>query len=325
MKEPRVIPGDEPRDARPPAAAGPKVVVTDDARPVVVAGPVPEAEILPPRRRRSPLRWAIGGLVLLFLAGLVTDALAWVAAAFDHGTGLGVAASAVLALGVLGPLYWLGWELRGFFRLRALDALHVRAAAELDRDQALALVEQSIRLLPAEPASEAGEAAFRAALAPHHDGRSVLNLARGELMRPVDVAAIKLIRRASLQAAAIATLSPTALTDTLLFVARAIRLLRDVAEVYGQRPGIAGLRHLVRQIAREAVTIGGADLLFQSAGEAGGSLLGRLFAGVGSGAVAGQRMARLGLLAMRVCRPIPFVESEMPKLIDLIDERPGRR
>ncbi len=217
------------------------------------------------------------------------------------------------------------FELRGFALLRALYEMHLRAGAELDRDQALQLVEESARLLPTLPATRAGEAAFRAALAPHHDGRSVLNLARGELMRPVDRMATTLVRRAALQSAAMTTLSPTALIDTILFIARALRLLRDIAEFYGQRPGLSGMRHLMGQIAREAATLGAAELVLQGvAAEAGGSLLSKLFTGLGGGAIAGQRMARFGLLAMRVCRPIPFLESEMPTLISLIEPRGER-
>lgn len=314
-------------DERPPEH-WPRIVVTDDTSRVAVPmpGPAPEeAPTAPPPRRRSPWRWAAAGVLLLLFTGLIVDAAGWVGAAFSLGTGFGAAAAALLALGVAGPVYWIIYELRGFARLRALDAMHERAAAELDRDKALRLVEESARLLPALPATRAGTAAFRAALAPHHDGRSVLNLARGELMAPVDRMATVLVRRAALQAAAITTLSPAALVDALLFVARALRLLRDIAELYGQRPGLAGMRHLLGQIAREAATLGAAELVFQgAAAEAGGSLLGKLFAGLGGGAVAGQRMARLGLLAMRVCRPIPFLDSEMPSLVSLIEPPRGK-
>ncbi len=301
----------------------PKVIVSDDTSRVSVPMPsaAPDAPPPPTPRRRSPWRWAVGGLLLLLVTGLLVDALGWVAAAFALGTGWGVAASVLLALGIAGPLYWLGYELRGFARLRVLDDIHLRAAAELDREQALRLVEQSIRLLPA----PTGEAAFRAALAPHHDGPSVLNLARGTVMSPADQRATVLVRRAALQAAAMTALSPTALTDTVLFVARALRLLRDIAEAYGQRPGLAGTRHLLGRIAREAATLGAADLVLHgAAAEVGGGLLSKLFAGLGGGAVAGQRMARLGLLAMRVCRPIPFLDTEMPTVIGLLEPRPER-
>lgn len=302
----------------------PKVIVTDDTSRVAVPLPSAAIEDVPLPKRRSPWRWAVAGILLLLFTGLVADAAGWVLDAYRVNTWLGAAAAAVLALGIAGPLYWLLFELRGFARLRALDELHVRAAAELDREQALRLVDRTVELLPPLPAARAGEVAFRAALAPHHDGRSVMNLARGELMRPVDRTAVALVRRAAMQAAAIGTLSPTAMTDTLLFAARALRMLRDIAELYGQRPGLAGMRHLLGQVVREAATLGAAELVLQGAAEAGGSLLGRLFAGLGGGAVAGQRMARLGLLTMRVCRPIPFADSEMPSLVSLVDPGSGR-
>ncbi len=300
----------------------PKVRVSEDTSRVAVPMAPPLADDGPPpqRRPRSPWRWAIGGVLLLLLAGLVADSIGWVADAFRLHEGAGIAAAALLALGLAGPLYWILFEVRGFARLRVLDELHVRAAAELDRGEALRLVERSAAMLPRLPVTQSGEKMFRAALAPHHDGRAVLNLARGELMRPVDRMAGALVRRAALQAAGMTALAPTALVDSLLFVARALRMLREIAELYGQRPGIAGMRHLLGQMVREAATLGAAELVLQGiAVEAGGSLLSRLFTGLGGGAVAGQRMARLGLLAMRVCRPIPFLDSEMPTLLSLVD------
>jgi hypothetical protein len=56
------------------------------------------------------------------------------------------------------------------------------------------------------------------------------------------------IRRAATQAFAINAVSPTGLLDTLLFAGRAMRLIRDIAEIYGQRPGVGSTAHLLRRL-----------------------------------------------------------------------------
>ena len=53
-------------------------------------------------------------------------------------------------------------------------------------------------------------------------------------------------------------------------------------------------------------------------GEMVGKALGKVTVAAGEGIIAGQRMARIGFLAMSVCRPLPFPEGQRPKLSDLL-------
>lgn len=291
----------------------PRVIQTSRTDPIIVrteaAGSTPPPAAVPVRR--SPLGLALGGLALLIVAGFLLDAVQLVGAAFVLGRGFGIAAAALLGLGVAGPLVWLLWEWRSLSGLKELDRLHEQAH-EPSREQALRVVEATLRLLPGSPAADE----FRHRLQPHHDGADVLNLARAVVLPPNDEAARRAVRRAVAQTAALTALSPTVLTDTLLFVVRAMALLRAVAQAYGQHPGIAGLRHLTREIVRETATLGAVELGGQVLGEIGGKAGERLGMVTGS-VLAAQRMARLGLLAMRVCRPIPFDRDEAPTITQL--------
>lgn len=298
---------------------GPRVITTDRTDPITVrpAEEPPPVAAAPALARRSPWGYALGGLALLIVAGFVLDAVQLVTAAFALGRGFGVAAAVLLGLGVAGPLVWLLWEWRSLSRLRRLDRLHEQAAAP-SREQALRVVEATLALLPEFPAA----AEFRRRLQPQHDGPDILNLARAVVLPPHDEAARQAVRRAVAQTTALIALSPTVLTDTLLFVLRAVALLRSVARAYGQHPGLAGLRHLLKEIVRETATLGAIELGGQVLGEIGGKAGERL--GMASGSLlAGQRMARLGLLAMRVCRPIPFDAAEAPTLTQLAAEALG--
>jgi putative membrane protein len=143
---------------------------------------------------------------------------------------------------------------------------------------------------------------------------------------PADQLAQTAIRRASAQAFAINAISPTALLDTLLFAARAMRLIREIAEIYGQRPGLAGTVHLLRRLAGGAGLVGAVDLvggvLVQ---QLGGAVVERLSASAAESAYAAQKMARLGIIAMALCRPIDFRPGEVPSLRGLVSGllRPG--
>jgi putative membrane protein len=62
-------------------------------------------------------------------------------------------------------------------------------------------------------------------------------------------------------------------------------------------------------------TIAVGDTLLQQV--VGHGLAGRLSARLGEGVVNGMMTARIGLSAMDVCRPMPFLRAERPRLKDL--------
>jgi len=97
------------------------------------------------------------------------------------------------------------------------------------------------------------------------------------------------------------------------------RLVREIAEVYGQRPGLAGTVHLLRRLASGAGMVGAVDLvggiLVQ---QLGGAVMERLSASAAESAYAAQKMARLGIIAMALCRPIDFRPGEVPSLRSLV-------
>ena len=98
-----------------------------------------------------------------------------------------------------------------------------------------------------------------------------------------------------------------------------MRLVREVAEIYGQRPGFAGTVHLVRRLVGGAGLVGAVDLvggvLVQ---QLGGAVIERISANAAESAYAAQKMARIGLVAMAMCRPVAFRAGEAPSLGSLV-------
>jgi putative membrane protein len=306
---PRVIPTEETGrlDLSPPAASEP--------------GP------LRPMRRGfpSPLAVAAGGIGVLVAGVAAIDLAEFVGGAFAHGPVWGAAAAAAVAAGAGGALYWLGAELRGLMRLRSAERLRrliaSALAAELKRE-----LDAAAAILARDPLLAGPVGSYRAVVEAHHTGNDALELFARFVLAPADKLAQTAIRRAAAQAFAINAVSPTLLTDTLFFTARAMRLIREIAEIYGQRPGFAGTVHLVRRLVGGAGLVGAVDLvggvLVQ---QLGGAVIERISANAAESAYAAQKMARIGLVAMAMCRPVAFRAGEAPSLGALVSGLLKRR
>jgi putative membrane protein len=269
-------------------------------------------------RSRSPLGVAATGLGVLALAVVAIDLIQFVDDAFAHGTGLGVAAAVAVAAGCGGAVYWVLAELRGLWRLRSAERLRSLIPSALS-SELKPEINAAAAILGRNPLLGEAVGRYRAVLEPHHTGRDALELFSRFVLAPADRLAETAIRRAAAQAFAINAISPTALLDTLLFAARAMRLIREIAEIYGQRPGLAGTVHLLRRLASGAGLVGAVDLvggvLVQ---QFGGAVVERLSASAAESAYAAQKMARLGIIAMTLCRPVDFRPGEVPSLRRLV-------
>jgi putative membrane protein len=299
----------------------PRIVETEETGRLDLRLPVvPEPDLTPepPRRVPSPLAVAMTGLGILVVGVAGIDLAQFVDGAFAHGTGVGVLAAVAVAAGAGGAGYWLIAELRGLLRLRSAERLKrlipSALASELKQE-----IDAAASILGRDRLLREAVASYRAVLEPHHTGGDALDLFSRFVLAPADRLAQDAIRRAAAQAFLINAVSPTVLLDTLFFAARATRLIREIAEIYGQRPGVAGTVHLLRRLVSGAGLVGAVDvvggLVVQ---QLGGAVLERLSASAAESAYAGQKMARLGLLAMAMCRPIEFRPGEAPSLSRLV-------
>jgi len=299
----------------------PRILQTEETGRLDLApSPPPAADLPSPpiRRSRSPARIAAAGLGVLVLGLIGIDLVEFIDGAFTRSAGLGTAAIAAVTAGVCGAGYWIAAELRGLWRLRSAERLRrlipFALADELKKE-----IDAAATILTRDPLLRDAVARYRAVREAHHSGSDALELFSRFVLAPADRLAESAIRRAATQAFAINAASPTALLDTLLFAARALRLIREIAEIYGQRPGLAGTLHLLRRLASGAGMVGAVDLvggvLVQTLG---GAVIERLSASAAESAYAAQKMARLGIIAMALCRPIEFRPGEVPSLRSLI-------
>jgi len=320
--------------ARKPAAFrldDPNVVVTPSEQPHRIApvghpvrldGTDQLPEALPSTRRRAP--WAsmfwisFGGLLLLAtglgIVNLIEDLLN--RAAWLGGMGAALAAIAVVALFAI-----VTREALGLARLATIDSMRDRAAAILrseDREAGRALGRDLIALTKRMPRLARARARLEDDLGDIIDGNDLVRLSERELMAPLDEEAKRLVGAAAKRVSVVTAVSSRAAVDMLFVLMTALGLVRRLALLYGGRPGTLGLIKLMRHTVSHIAVTGGvaaSDSLIQQV--IGHGLAAKLSARLGEGVLNGLLTARLGLAAIEVTRPLPFVALRRPALNDI--------
>ena len=311
----------------PPVRPGAVLVTEDPLETIEAADGAPV-----PVRIRPRTPW--GGILLSALTGLL---ILWLGLAFER---------LISELLVAAP--WLGWlalalalislaafialvtrELAGVWRERRLEKLRAAALASLrvrDHAGAKEVVAGLLALYGAR--LHAGRA--RGVIAPLTDEilepEDRFAIAEREILRPLDAQAKRAIASAAKQVSMVTALSPRAIVDVAFVMFAAARLLRQIAAIYGGRPGFLGFVRLFRAALGHLAVTGGVavgDSLVQQV--LGLGVAARISAKLGEGVLNGLMTARFGLAALAVCRPLPFVGEPAPKLGDVAGELLSRR
>ena len=281
-------------------------------------------------RRRSGVRWgvALGVSMVLLIAGTVAiDAALWLSDLFARSLWLGAAATALVGGVVVALGGFIGGEYRNLLRLRSAQAIREQGyllTQATGRFEGRGFMNDLLRLTSGNPTGRALCDQYRDAIADTHDDREAMQLFERIVLRPLDEAAYAAVRRAARDTAIGASVSPVAGIDALIVLWRSLRMVREVAQVYGLRPTRLSVLALVRRMFVTATFAVTADVVGDVLGaHLGGRLAGLLSGKLAEGVYAGVRTARLGLLAVEQCRPLPFASDDRPNLRQLVAQSLG--
>jgi putative membrane protein len=283
--------------------------------------PVPVEAPAAPRRAFGwgTLFWSgVAGMVLLGLGLGITHFIEDLFARSESLGVLGLAftAAAASALGVITLR-----ELAALVRLATIEKLHARAAAVLvsdDRDESRAILRDLLKIAHEKPRLARARTALMGHSGEIIDGADLIKLAERELMTPLDAEARRLVSSAAQRVSIVTAVSPRAAIDIVFVFVASLRLIRQLAHLYGGRPGALGMIRLLRHVIAHLAITGGmaaSDSLVQQM--LGHGIAAKLSQRLGEGMLNGLLTARLGLAAIDVTRPLPFTALPRPALTDL--------
>ena len=76
------------------------------------------------------MSYALAGVAVFLVGWLVVDAVAWISAAFERSTALGVVAATAVIAGVAGAGVVVAREVASLFSLKSVEAIHHQLAGE---------------------------------------------------------------------------------------------------------------------------------------------------------------------------------------------------
>ena len=316
LDDPAVVVVDADETGR--AARG-TVRITPEAEPAQLPAVIEPPVVVRRRFRWGTLFWAAsGGLMLLALglgvANLVQDL-------FSRSESLGYVGVALAATAALALALIIGREIFGLARLATIEKLHQRATDVLASDDhaaSRAVVGDLLKLAHQNPQLARARAALQRHESEIIDGADMIRLAERELMSPLDIEARRLVSQAAQRVSIVTAISPRAMVDMLFVFVAALRLIRQLARLYGGRPGTLGMIALMRHVIAHLAITGGvaaSDSLIQQM--LGHGVAAKLSQRLGEGVLNGLLTARLGLAAIEVTRPMPFAALPRPALADL--------
>jgi putative membrane protein len=327
----------------PPPRGGPQVLESDSTERIIPVEP-PRTElskvrvsttggsrtalvVRPPPAPSRTVSLGLTGIGIAVAGWFVVDAYWWVAAAFERSLPLGVIAAAALIGGVAGAGVIIAREVRSLMALRSVEVVRERMSATvISPKDARQTITGILAVVPREPEVMVAIEAFQRQIQPHHNVAQQVEMLSRTVMKPLDQRAEAHVRTAVLRAFGITAISPTALSDALFFLACGVRMVRGIAASYGHRPTAATTVHLLRRLLLEAGKLGAVDIASTTLMQhLGGAVTERLATTAADSVYASYRMARLGIMVMDLCRPVPFRGDDVPSVSSLVSNAISHR
>ncbi len=163
---------------------------------------------------------------------------------------------------------------------------------------------------------------FKYALETYHSQKEIQTrpedltaLFEKQILESINRRAYRKVLKHSNQSLLLGMFSPIPFWDSIVFLRANLKQIQSIAELYGGRPGFSGTLFLVKRVLGHLAIAEVTDTVTESLPELlGGSVLAKFSTNFGQGLVKALLTAKIGLLTMDLCRPLPFPEENKPRL-----------
>lgn len=274
----------------------PRIEYVEEDAPRLEAEPALVTDMAPPTGTPALM---LAGLAVLAVGFAALGAANFVADQFARAVWLGWVTAGVAAsgFGLVGAGVWR--EMRALLAVERVDRLR----ADLASGEAERIMDGARAWAGRVPGGEAMMPALRAV----NDPAAALALLRAGPGQNLREGADALARGAAVQVVAGIMAMPSPAFDMLLVAWRGVRLVRQVAALYGVRPGVLGTIALLRRTALAATLVGVAEIAGNTVahGLLSSPLLARAVGEAAGAGLAARRMLVLGRAAAAACDPVP--------------------
>ena len=276
--------------------------------------PAEKPELPIPLEKPRPWWRRPGLMALVAIVGIVLiQAVDYLTSLIERSPLLGWPFAALLGVAVFTAFAALWKEVFDIRRVRRAEKLRLtgaRLATSELHGEALGFLASLDQQLDARQKPDIEAAAERGL-----SDAEIVVLYERQVLAPRDKRAYRLVLEASRDIGLLTALSPLGLLDGVLVLWRTTMMLRGIARAYGLALSPAASISLLKSCIRNAAIAGLADAVSHAAVEhVGASLTALLSARAGQGAGNALLAGRLGLEAIRLTRPLPFIKEPQPRL-----------
>ncbi len=269
----------------------------------------------------SPWLWLVGAFSFLLLLMLLVNTYQFVANQYENSYVLGSVFFSLIIV-ISGASIVLSWQsYQKINRLQIVTKLQQEGEQLIANDgygNAIRYLNKITQFYDYRPDIKIRLEHFYLTISDSHHDREICNLFSKFVLKDIDKQAYRIVTQRSKETALWVMISQIALLDAVLTLWRNTRMIRDIAELYGARPGFFGSFKLVSTVMQNLIYAGVSEMVADSVTEiVGGSVLSIISAQVAQGLGSGLITARVGMYAMQACRPLPFLAAEKPKIKDI--------
>ncbi|MFS1522619.1 TIGR01620 family protein [Microbulbifer sp. 2304DJ12-6] len=154
----------------------------------------------------------------------------------------------------------------------------------------------------------------------YYDSSELLQYLEAAFLDALDQEALRRVVRHSTTTGALVGLSPFASVDILVALRQSLRMIDDVAQIYGIRPSMVVRWRLFKKVLALVAYSGASEYAISEMWPelVGDSMLSTISVRLGQGVGASLFVARIGLATLHGCRPVPFVGKQGPRLATVI-------